>query len=178
MSNSPVYDGFSDPPPTLPLGVPIADRVSVRKVDRRTADRMYSEHHSYLPTGRCGWHYGVYFDESIVGAISFDNWPSIGSIRGHESDTIREVSRVCIAHDTPNLASCAMARAQDTFLDDHGDGVKLLVTYIREDFEGSMFAALAGKGWEFEGWSEGRPPGNREVREIHNYDKKRWVCDV
>jgi len=178
MTQSPIYDGFASPPPTYPLGVSIKDKVQIKEIDRRTANRMYEAHHSYLPRGRCGWHYGVYLDGSIVGAISFDNWPSQATIRGYESADIREVSRVCIAHDTPNLASCAMGKAQDTFVDEYGSEFELLVTYIREDYNGSMFKALGGKGWEYEGISEGQAPGNRETRAIHDWDKVRWVCEI
>jgi len=176
MTTSPIYGGFASPPPTLPLGVSFSDRVDVKTINRRTADRLYEAHHSYLPRGRCGWHYGVYFDGSIVGAISFDNWPSQSTIRGYESKDIYEVSRVCIDHDTPNLASCAMAKAQDAFLGSRN--CDLLVTYVREDYKGSMFAALAGKGWEVDGHSKGHPPGNRQKHEIHEYDKTRWVCEL
>jgi len=185
MGQSPVYDGFATPPPTYPLGFPIADRVSLQTIDRRTADRMYKSHHSYISRGRKGYHYGVYLDDEIVGAISFDAWPSQSSIRGYESREIKEVARVCIANDTPNLASCAMSMAQDKFISDRPDNdtaettpLNLLVTYVREDYEGSMFAALAGKGWERDGHSTGHSPGNRQKHEIHNWDKERWVCEI
>lgn len=179
MSNvqSPVYDGFASPPPTYPLGVEIADKVNVREIDRRTADRVYQAHHSYLPGGRVGWHYGVYLDGEIVGAISFDNWPSNASIRGYESKEIIEVSRVCIGHDTANLASCAMSKAQDAFVDARSD-IDLLVTYVREDYDGSMFKALSGKGWERDRLSEGSPPGNAPTLDIHEWNKMRWVCEL
>jgi hypothetical protein len=118
----------------------------------------------------------VYFEGSIVGAISFDNWPSQATIRGFESEDIIEVSRVCIAHDTPNLASCAMSKAQEQFTQDRD--VEMLVTYVREDYDGSMFAALSGKGWERDGDSTGHAPGNRQEHEIHNWDKERWVCEL
>lgn len=174
---SPITGGFSSQPPNYPLGVPIKDKVDIREIDRRSADRVYISHHSYLPRGRKGWHYGVYFENQLVGAISFDAWPSNGTIRGYESEDIHEVSRVCIAHDTPNVASCAMSKTQDKHLRKHDD-IKLLVTYVREDYDGSMFAALKGKGWEVDGVSEGHPPGNREKHDIHDYDKTRWVCEV
>jgi len=178
--SSPVHGYFADPPPEYPLGFPIADKVSVKQIDRRTADRMYEAHHSYLPRGRCGWHYGVYLDNSIVGAISFDNWPSQATIRGYESEDIIEVSRVCIAHETPNLASCGMSKAQDCFLSQHS--AELLITYVREGYEGSMFKALKGKGWMQDGVSKGqaRVPhyGESELHEIYTVDKDRWVCEV
>lgn len=181
-AQSPVYDGFASPPPTYPLGISIADKVTIKKIGRRTADRMYEAHHSYIPRGRCGWHYGVYLDNSIVGAISFDNWPSQATIRGYESSDIIEVSRVCIAHDTPNLASCAMSKAQETFVGNYDNNLKLLVTYVREGYEGSMFAALEGKGWEKDGTSSGkaRAPHHAtgEVHEIYTVDKERWVCEI
>jgi len=179
---SPVYDGFSNPPPTYPLGVPIAEKVSIKQIDRRTADRMYEAHHSYLPRGRKGYHYGVYFEESIVGAISFDRWPSQSEIRGYSSDEIIEVSRVAIAHDTANLASCAMAQTQDQFLSDFDGGVSLLVTYVHGDYDGTMFKALRGKGWEKDGISKGaaREPhhGHEKMHEIYTVDKTRWVCEL
>jgi len=182
---SPVYDGFATPPPTYPLGMPITDRVSLQTIDRRTADRMYETHHSYISRGRKGYHYGVYLDGEIVGAITFDAWPSQSSIRGYESREIKEVARVCIANDTPNLASCAMSMAQDKFVSERPDNdtaettpLNLLVTYVREDYQGSMFAALAGKGWERDGHSTGHAPGNRQKHEIHNWDKERWVCEL
>lgn len=182
MAQSPVYDGFASPPPEYPLGWPLAERVTIKSIDRRTADRMYRAHHSYLQRGRKGWHYGVYLDGHIVGAITFDAWPSQATIRGYESADIREVARVCLANDTPNLASCSMAQAQDKFLAQHGDGVKLLITYVHEEYDGSMFAALSGKGWEKDGWSEGnaRAPHHDtgEVYDIYTTDKQRWVCNV
>lgn len=176
MANSPIYDGFATPPSTYPLGVPIAHKVDVREIPRRTADRIYEAHHSYMPTGRCGWHYGVYLDGQIVGAISFDNWFGPDAF-GHEADKIYEVSRACIAHDTPNLASCGMGKAQDEFLDTI-DEIELLVTWVREDYAGSMFAALGGKGWTFDGESRDSDYPNREDREIHDWDKERWICEV
>jgi hypothetical protein len=54
----------------------------------------------------------------------------------------------------------------------------MLVTYVREDYEGSMFAALAGKGWERDGHSTGHAPVNRQKHDIHNWDKTRWVCEL
>ena len=179
---SPVYDGFASPPPTYPIGVPIADKVSVATIDQRTATRVYEAHHSYLDRGRCGWHYGVYLEDGLVGAITFDNWPSQSEIRGYESADIREVARVCVAHETPNLASCAMAKAQDTFVDQHGDEFDLLLTYVHGEYEGSMFKALRGKGWEFDGISEGRNRGphhgESEIYDIYKTDKERWVCEI
>ena len=185
MSQSPVTGGFATPPASYPLGVSISDKVSVKRIDRRTADRMYQTHHSYLPRGRQGYHYGVYLDGQIVGAVTFDAWPSQSEIRGYKSREIKEVARVCIVNETSNLASCAMAKAQDRFVSDRPDNdtaedtpLSLLVTYVREDYEGSMFAALAGKGWERDGHSTGHAPGNRQKHEIHNWDKERWVCPL
>lgn len=178
---SPIEEGFADPPKPYPLGWPIKDKVSIREIDRRVADRIYENHHSYLPRGRCGWHYGVYLDDSIVGAISFDNWPSQSTIRGFASDEIIEVSRVCIGNDTPNLASCAMSKAQDQFVEKHPK-VKLLITYIRGGYDGSMFKALRGEGLEFDGVSYGKERGphhgDSEIHEIYTVEKQRWVCPV
>jgi|AKVG01.1.fsa_nt_gi hypothetical protein len=179
---SPVKGGFATPPAEYPLGIPIADKVTIREIDRNTADRVYENHHSYLPRGRCGWHYGVYFEGEIVGSISFDNWPSQSTIRGYDSSQIIEVSRVCIAHDTPNLASCAMSKAQNTFTKQYTDRLELLITYVKDGYHGTMFKALRGKGWEIDGLSCGkaRAPHHEtgEIHEIYTTDKQRWVCEV
>ncbi len=174
----PIHGAFSNPPPSYPLGWSIADRVEIKSIRRRAADTIYKAHHSYLAQGRQGYHYGVYLDGETVGAITFDAWPSQSQIRGRQSAKIREVARVCIANDTPNLASCAMAKAQDKFLEERAEGIELLVTYVREDYEGTMFKALKSKGWERDGHSKGHAPGNRKKHEIHDWDKERWVCEL
>lgn len=180
----PLNSPFAPDPPEYPLGVPIAQKVTVNRIDRRAADRVYEQHHSYLPRGRKGWHYGVYLDDVLVGAVTFDAWPSQATIRGYESAEIREVARVCIANGTSNLASCGMAEAQDVFMAEHGrdDGIQLLITYVREGYAGSMFAALRGKGWERDGVSEGRARGPHQgestVHDIYEREKERWVCEV
>lgn len=180
----PIKSGFGSEPPAYPSGWPsIAERVSIEtiKKKKRTADAIYEHYHSYLPRGRQGCHYGVLLDEQLVGSITFSAWPSQSTIRGYESAQIREVSRVCITNDTANLASCAMSKAQDRFVREHTDEIQLLTTYIRPEYHGSMFKALRGKGWEFDGVSEGSDrqynEGQKE-HEIYTVDKKRWVCEV
>jgi len=54
----------------------------------------------------------------------------------------------------------------------------MLVTYVRDDYKGSMFEALSGLGWEYDSYSKARQPGNKPSREIYDYDKKRYVCMV
>jgi len=178
----PIHGAFASPPSPLPLGTSFSDRVTVHQIDRRAATLIYQAHHEYLPRGRCGHHYDVYLDGALVGAITFDNWPSQASIRGHESADIMEVARVCIGLEMPNLASCAMATAQDEFLDEYDGDLSLLITYIHGDYDGTMFRALRGKGWEFDGVSEGRDRGphrgQSEVYDIYTTDKERWVCEI
>ena len=178
----PITEGFGTQPPAYALGIPIAKRVEIEPIKRRTADAIYENHHSYIPRGRQGWHYGVMLDGELVGAITFDAWPSQSEIRGYKSAKIREVARVCIVNETPNLASCAMAKAQDKFLADRGEGIELLITYVREGWNGTMFAALKSKGWErdtvVEGKNRGPHHGESEIHDIYKADKERWVCEL
>ena len=180
----PIGSGFSTTPPSYPLGFPIKQKVKLEKIKRYVADAVYENHHSYIPRGRLGWHYGVMLDEQLVGAITFSTWPASANLKGVDSDDIIEVARVCIAHDTPNLASCAMAKAQDKFLDEEAPdyGVGLLVTYIHNECNGSMFKALRGKGWEFDELrhSEGLKGGSYAAsdEDIYSIDKERWVCKL
>jgi hypothetical protein len=178
----PIHEGFGSQPPEYPLGWSIADRVDVTSIKRRTADNIYKNHHSYIQRGRQGWHYGITLDGELVGAVTFDAWPSQSEIRGYESASIREVARVCVVNQTPNLASCAMAKAQKQFLEQHGDGIEMLITYVREGWEGTMFKALKGMGWEkdaqVEGRNRGPHHGESEIHDIYTADKTRWVCEI
>jgi len=122
-------------------------------------------------------HTGIYFEGSIAGAITYAGYPSSAKIDGYGSDEIREVGRVTVAVDTPNLASCAMSKSQDLFDENHPD-TKLLVTFVREDYKGSMFKALEGKGWHMDRKSEGQQPGNAPNKEIYDWDKERWICPI
>jgi len=74
-----------------------------------------------------------------------------------------------------------MSNAQEAFLSEH-DGVEMLITYVREGYAGSMFAALKGKGWERDGISTGRARAphhdDGEVHDIYTVDKERWVCEL
>lgn len=172
----PIHEGFGSTPPTYPVGWPIADRISIERIKKHTATEIYKLHHSYRPRARGGWHYGIMLDESLVGAITFDAWPSEGEICGYKSAEIKEVARVCVVNDTPNLASCAMSKAQDKFLESVGRGVELLVTYVHEDYNASMFKALREKGWREDGYS--KPETGYSHNQKAEFGKHRWVCEV
>lgn len=168
----------------LPLGVSFADRVSVESIPDHLANRIYERHHSYLGAlHRVGNHatHGIRLDDDLVGAVTYGPLRSTSEIAGFGPDEYVEVSRVCVAVPMPNLASAGMAASQDRFVRDvaRPEGIRLLVSYVVEGYEGSMFAALRGKGWRFD---EHRPPsnpsGNRAARPIHRLAKDRWVCEL
>ncbi|MFC6977131.1 hypothetical protein ACFQL1_24195 [Halomicroarcula sp. GCM10025709] len=69
-------------PFTAPLGVRFADHVDVAPIDRETAAAVYQAHHSYmdsLPSVNLA-HHGLYFQESLVGAITY-RYPLISKKR-------------------------------------------------------------------------------------------------
>lgn len=180
---SPITTPWTSTPKPLPIGIRFADRVTVRDIPWKTADLVYDHHHSYLPYDRTSGglsHHGIYFDGSLVGAITWGAHPTEHDIHGYEPDERAEVARVCVGIEMANLASCSMAKSQDKFMREVGreKDIGLLVTYVREDYEGSMFAALAGKGWTEDGVRKGPAPSNRPDRDIHNYGKIRWICEV
>jgi len=182
MSFSPINNGFSDPPEAYPLGWPLTDRVDVQPIRGQLANQIHVAHHSYVSEPRNGVAYhGIFLDDAIVGAITYSYMLASESIHGYASDEYIEVSRVTVANDTPNLASCAMAQSQDHFVDGYAteNDIGLLVTYVRDGYEGSMFKALSGKGWHHDGHiAEGHQAGNRTEREIREHDKKRFVCEI
>ncbi len=90
-------------------------------------------------------------------------------------------SRICIAiDDFPNLASCGLAKSQARFVRKHcqGSDYDYLVTFVRCDYRGSMIAALRGRGWRCTGFSTPSTPGNREMQDIYDDCKWRWICPV
>jgi len=178
----PIKCGFDTTPDPYPLGWPISDKVSVEPIRKQLANQVHVAHHSYVSTPRKNAvvNHGIFLDGSLVGAVSYAYLLASSPICGYDSDEYIEVARVTIAIDMPNLASCAMAASQDLFTDtyaaDHGIG--LLVTYVHEDYEGTMFAALKSKGWEQDRHVEGRQAGNRPDNSIRDVDKYRWVCEL
>ena len=178
----PISNGFGRKPEGYPLGWPVADKVTVEPIRKQLANHVHVAHHSYVnePRHNSVVNHGVFLDGDLVGAISYGYLLASHPIHGYESDEYMEVARVTIGVDMANLASCAMANSQDQFAESYaaGNNIGLLVTYVHEDYDGTMFAALKSKGWTFDGWSEGHQAGNRKDREIRDVDKARWVCEL
>ena len=172
----PIHEGFGTTPPVYPTGWPIKDKINIEPIKKHTATKIYKLHHAYRNRKRAGTDYGIMLDGQLVGAVTFNAWPSAGTIRGYKSKSIREVARVCVVNETPNLASCAMSKAQEAYVKKCSSNVKMLITYIHEDYEGSMFKALQGKGWEYDGYSE--PHTGYSHNQKAEFGKQRWVCEL
>jgi len=175
----PIHKGQD--PPTYPLGVPFENKVKVETIPRHTAKRIYAAHHSYMPDTPSVnlTHHGVFLDGYLTGAITYRH-PLISELNGISGAKIVEVARVCIGVDMPNLASCGLKHSQDKFIKGYAstNGIKLLLTFVREGYEGSMIKALKGTGWKFDGERTTSQPSNRESAEIHDYKKDRWVNEL
>lgn len=173
----PINEGIGACPKPLPKGVSFAHRVDVYEIDYRTATAIYENHHSYVDTGReqSFLRHGVYLDDKLVGAIDWSYMLSSSPIGYVPSHQYAELARVCVAIDMPNLASCAVAKSQEAAVDTFDcEGLRLLVTYVREDCDGTMFRAL--DGWRHDGHiSKAGQAGNRPDREIREHNKRRWV---
>lgn len=191
----PINSPMGGRPTPFPLGYSFANKVEVDEIDYRSAKQIYRAHHSYLPSGRDASpvRHGIYLGGNIVGAISYSNQFGNHSIEvensqvvpgctvNYQPDQILTISRICIGLDMPNLASCALAKSQDRFIEEYAreEGIRLLTTYVREDYQGSMLKALSDKGWRADGHiSRGHQAGNREEKYIWEYDKHRWVCEI
>jgi len=183
MTFDPIREGFGSPPVGVPLGQKFKHRVEIHGVDHRTCELVCRAHHSYMPYARKNLtpvRHGVFLDESLAGVITYSEPMASEPINGIARKNYFEVSRVAIGVDFPNLASCGMSKSQKIFVDEYANknGIEMLVTYVRDDYEGSMFEALSGLGWEYDKDSKGHQPGNKPSREIYDYDKKRYVCMV
>lgn len=178
----PVHSGFSTPPDGYPLGWPIKDHISIRPIPKWMANNIHVAHHSYVDTPRHNSivNHGVFLDGELSGAISYAYLLASADICGYPSDEYIELARVTIAVDMPNLASCSLSESQDMFSRGYADdeGIGLLVTYVHEDYEGTMFKALKTKGWQYDGESKGHQAGNRADNDIRDVDKSRWVCEL
>ena len=181
-ANDPLTAGFSQPPEGYPLGWPIKDKVSIHPIRKRLANQIHTQHHSYINTERHNSvvNHGIFVDGELCGAISYAYLLCSSPIAGYEPDEYLEVARVTVGIDMPNLASCAMSQSQERFKETYAaeNDIGLLVTFVHEDWDGSMFKALRGKGWRFEGVSQGHQAGNRAENVIRDVDKDRWVCPL
>ncbi len=180
--HDPITEGFGKTPEGYPLGWPVADKVSIEPIKKRTANAIHQKYHSYINTERHNSvvNHGIMLDGELVGAISYAYLLCSSDIAGYSSDEYLELARVTVGIDMPNLASCAMAQSQDRFTETYArrNGINLLVTFVHEDWDGSMFKALQEKGWSFDGVSKGHQAGNRAENEIRDVDKDRWVCEL
>jgi len=178
----PVHEGFSGASKPYPLGHSLTRHVDIRPIPNQTANQIHVAHHSYVYTPRKNSvvSHGVFVDDRIVGAISYAYLLASEPIAGYASDEYIELARVTIAVDMPNLASCGLSASQDQFAETYArdNDIGLLVTYVHEDYDGSMFKALQTKGWTYDGESRGHQAGNRPDTDIRDVDKSRWVCEI
>ena len=172
-------------PVTAPLGLRFAERVQIESIPRHVAGAIYEAHHSYMddvPQTNLA-HHAVVYQDQIMGAITW-RYPLIRSLEydgtQYEGDEIIEAARICIGVDFPNLASAALARSMDRFVRRHGQrrSVRLLLTFVRADFDGSMIKALRDKGWHCAGKTEPGQAGNRPDKQIRERSKWRFLCEV
>lgn len=181
----PIHRDRSHDPFTAPLGYGFAEDVRAEPIPRQTAREIYAAHHSYmtdLPMVNLE-HHGLLYRGELVGAITYRH-PLIQSLGydGVEFDgsEIVEAARICIGVDMANLASASLAASQERFVRDHARrrGVRLLLTFVRADYDGSMIRALRDKGWTCTGRTEPGQAGNRPAKEIRERPKWRFLCRV
>ncbi|ELY28655.1 hypothetical protein C498_10971 [Haloferax volcanii DS2] len=140
-------------PVTAPLGLRFAERVQIEAIPQHVAGAIYEAHHSYMddiPLTNLV-HHGLSYQGQLMGAITWRH-PLIRSLKLDETryggDEIVEAARICIGVDFPNLASAALARSMDQFIrrEARRRGIRLLLTFVRADYSGSMVKALRAKG--------------------------------
>lgn len=166
----------------LPNGVSFSDRVVLSRVSDNIAESFHENHHSYLPyLNRVTIsNHGAFIDNELVAVVTYAMPRRSAPIRDVPPEKIAEVARVTVGVEMPNLASCVMAKSQDRFAERRGakNDIRMLLTFVFDDWEGSMYKALRGKGWECDGIADTKPSGNRTNREAQYTEKTRWICPI
>ncbi|KAA9404603.1 hypothetical protein EGO51_19080 [Haloarcula hispanica] len=93
-------------------------------------------------------------------------------------DSLVEAARICMGVRMPNLASAALARSQERFLQADDRDTRFLLTWVRSDYDGAMVRALQDKGWTCTGYREPGQASNREDKPIRERYKWRFLCPV
>lgn len=172
-------------PITAPLGLQFAERVHIEAIPQYVAGAIYEAHHSYMddvPLTNLV-HHGLCYQGQLMGAITWRH-PLIRSLEHdetrYEGDEIVEAARICIGVDFPNLASAALTRSMEQFVrrEARRRGIRLLLTFVRADFDGSMLKALRDKGWRCKGKTEPGQAGNRPDKPIREKPKWRFLCEI
>ena len=154
-------------PITAPLGLKFAERVHIESIPRYVAGAIYEAHHSYIddvPLTNLV-HQGLCYQGQLMGAITWRH-PLIRSLKHYETryegDELVEAARICSGVNFPNLASAALAQSLEQFVrrEARRRGTRLLFTFVRADFDGSMLKALRDKGWRYTGKMEPGQAGN------------------
>ena len=98
----------------------------------------------------------------------------------YEGDKIVEATRIYIGVGFPDFASAALARSMERFVRRRRRwrGVRLLLTFVRADFDGSMLKALRDKDWHCAGKAELGQAGSRPDKQIREEPKWLFLCEV
>ena len=85
------------------------DTLSVRNLDRKEAATVYSHH--YLGSCRGNVHYGLYYQEQLIGACSFGPFQRNEQTKKYGKDAV-ELTRFCLhpEHQVKNLGSWFLSR--------------------------------------------------------------------
>lgn len=165
----------------VPIGKKLSDKIEIREIDYDVACDVVEAHHSYMDrpgpvnTVKC---HGIYLKGYLAGCVCYSEPIASIPLEGIEKGEYKEVSRVCIVPDIPNLASCGMANSQKLFERTYAakNSILALFTFIIDEKKGSMFAALRGLGWERIGEASSKQPGNRRNKEVYGKEKDKWMC--
>lgn len=177
--------GLLTEPPEVDWEDGFRNRVTIDDIRKRDAHEIYRKHHEYLPYAidASPVRHGIFLDDFVVGAISYSNpFGSHYEVADIPVSEAMVISRICITLDLHNLASCALSKSQDIFERDYAESesIKLLITYIKEGYEGTMLKALTDKGWtkDPDHETQTHQPSNKEQRDIWEESKSRWYCKL
>jgi hypothetical protein len=114
--------------------------------------------------------------KDLVGGVQPED---VAETKVLEGDEFVEANRICIGERMANLASCSLAKSQETFVQSQASPeFKYFVTYVMSEYSASMIRALKDKGWTCVGWSPPSSSSNREEKEIQKKFKWCFLCPV
>jgi len=166
----------------------LRDRISVKKVPYKVAKAYQEMYHEYMDSRHnSSVRHGIFLDgHGMVGCVEYAYLMCRWDMFGYESDSYMEIARVCFNTSVPNAASCGLMMSVRKFKNEYArsEGIKLLVTYVRDDYRGTLFEAC---GFEYKGKRDGqsindydldhvtKSAGRGSFKEIYNADKKVYI---
>ncbi|MFP4017826.1 MAG: hypothetical protein ACLFUH_01120 [Bacteroidales bacterium] len=160
--------------------------IVIENTSKRKCKEIVEKYHAYMDKAQhnASVDHEIFLKENgekkSVGIIQYGYLACSSPIAGVKPENTISLSRIALSNNKKNLATASMSKSIGKMKHEYArdKGIKLLVSYSRTDFEGTIYKAY---GFEKDGISKGKKSigtnmvGNKPKKDIYTKDKIRWI---